>query len=110
MTSSATLICLVWVHAFQVEVMGIDACSCWGHWQASASAGLVPRDCVTVAPVVTPGCGSASTLSPRLAVPCVWAPCLFWPLNTFLALGSGIKISKVLVQNFRDPYLISHTF
>lgn len=43
----------VWVHAFWMEVVGIDACSCWGQWQASASAGLAPRGCVTVTPVVT---------------------------------------------------------
>lgn len=38
-----------------MDVMGIDACACacWGHWQVSASAGLVPGGCVTVTPVVS---------------------------------------------------------
>lgn len=105
MTSSATLNCLVWVHAFQMEVMGIDACSCWGHWQASASAGLV-LGAVSQWLWLWPGAfGSASTLAPGLAVLRVWA----WAVSTLLVLAlkhfgtklqrSSCNITHVLIFN-----------
>lgn len=74
MTSSATLVWLVWVHAFQMEVMDIVACSCWGHWQASASAGLVPGGCVTVTPLLAVAWSLWLCLHRLLAWPCssVW--------------------------------------
>lgn len=95
MTSSATLNCLVWAHAFQMEVMGIDACSCWGHWQASASAGLV-LGAVSQWLRLWPGAfGSASTLAPGLAVLRVWA----WAVSTLLVLALkhfGTKLQRSL--------------
>lgn len=95
MTSSATLNCLVWAHAFQMEVMGIDACSCWGHWQASASAGLV-LGAVSQWLWLWPGAfGSASTLAPGLAVLRVWA----WAVSTLLVLALkhfGTKLQRSL--------------
>lgn len=80
MTFNTTSVCLVWVHAFQMEVMGIDACSCscWGHWQASASAGLAPGSCVTVTPVVTPVVAPSCDPQPLALPP---SPLPAWPCS-----------------------------
>lgn len=124
-TSKTTLVCLVWV---QCLLNGSDGC--WCLFLLGTLAAVVPRGCVTVTPVVTsmvtPGCGEEPLALPPPCLPAwlcsmcrheQWAPCLFWRLNTFLALGSGTRASKVLVQKlfllgevFWDPYLISHTF
>lgn len=85
--------------------MGIDACSCWGHWQASASAGLV-LGAVSQWLWLWPGAfGSASTLAPGLAVLRVWA----WAVSTLLVLAlkhfgtklqrSSCNITHVLIFN-----------
>lgn len=72
MTSSTTLICLAWVHAFQMEVMGIDSCCCWGRWQAVHVQAWCPELCHSHScgdSRLWPGAfGSASTPSPSLAV------------------------------------------
>lgn len=106
-TSSTSSVCLVWVLAFQMEVGTLaDKCTCrpgtWG------------RGCVPVAALVIPGCGPEplALLHPFSQPGCaLWAwavsTLLLRAINTFLALGSGTKVSEVLVQKL---FLLDEVF